>query len=266
MVSALLSGVLLNCAFLAILRGHCLLVKAGLGEFSQDLLVLFGLVSMAVAAVFIIGQMDYKRLLAYSSVEHMGILVLGVGIGGVGRLRQHVARRQSLADQGDAVPGRRQHAGLLPHQIDARRPRDAAGPAGDRTALDRRLAGDHRIARRSGHSLSEFAVLKGMLDAGRWRGRRVLPGGVGHRLRRHVGRDPAAGVRQAGPPTATQPAEEATPRANPMRSRCDRLGREPLVVAAAAAGAGLAVLILGLYLPPALSDLLHHAARAVGAE
>ena len=52
-------------------------------EFSRDLLVLFGLVSMAVAAVFIIRQMDYKRLLAYSSVEHMGILALGVGIGGV---------------------------------------------------------------------------------------------------------------------------------------------------------------------------------------
>ena len=45
-VSALLSGVLLNCAFLAILRGHSLLVKAGLGSFSQDLLVLFGLLEV----------------------------------------------------------------------------------------------------------------------------------------------------------------------------------------------------------------------------
>ena len=71
MVSALLSGVLLNCAFLAILRGHSLLVKAGLGDFSRELLVLFGLVSMVFAAVFVIRQADYKRLLAYSSVEHM---------------------------------------------------------------------------------------------------------------------------------------------------------------------------------------------------
>ncbi len=39
---------------------------------------------MAVAAVFILGQTDYKRLLAYSSVEHMGILAVGIGIGGVG--------------------------------------------------------------------------------------------------------------------------------------------------------------------------------------
>ena len=37
---------------------------------------------MAVAAVFIVGQTDYKRMLAYSSVEHMGILALGVGLGG----------------------------------------------------------------------------------------------------------------------------------------------------------------------------------------
>ena len=39
---------------------------------------------MAVAAVFITGQIDYKRMLAYSSVEHMGILAVGVGLGGAG--------------------------------------------------------------------------------------------------------------------------------------------------------------------------------------
>ena len=82
-VSALLSGALLNCAFLTILRAHSLLSAAGLAGFSSDLLVLFGLISMAVAAVFILGQADFKRMLAYSSVEHMGILSLGIGIGGV---------------------------------------------------------------------------------------------------------------------------------------------------------------------------------------
>jgi len=81
LVSALLSGALLNCAFLAILRLHALLVKAGLGHFSQSLLILFGLLSMFTAAIFIIGQSDYKRMLAYSSVEHMGILALGAGFG-----------------------------------------------------------------------------------------------------------------------------------------------------------------------------------------
>jgi hydrogenase-4 component F len=82
-VSALLSGALLNCAFLGILRIHALMGAAGLGEFSGGMLTGFGLLSMAVAAVFIIEQADYKRMLAYSSVEHMGILSLGAGIGGL---------------------------------------------------------------------------------------------------------------------------------------------------------------------------------------
>lgn len=81
-VSALLSGALLNCAFLAILRVHSVCIAAGQGDQSGQLMVIFGLVSMAFAAAFIIGQADFKRMLAYSSVEHMGILALGVGIGG----------------------------------------------------------------------------------------------------------------------------------------------------------------------------------------
>jgi hydrogenase-4 component F len=81
-VSALLSGALLNCAFLAILRVHSICAAAGLGGFTRQLLVIFGLASMAVAAVFIVSQADFKRMLAYSSVEHMGILALGVGLGG----------------------------------------------------------------------------------------------------------------------------------------------------------------------------------------
>ncbi len=83
-VSALLSGALLNCAFLGILRAHQVCVAAGVEDFSQGLLRVFGLGSMAIAAVFILGQVDFKRMLAYSSVEHMGILALGVGLGGRG--------------------------------------------------------------------------------------------------------------------------------------------------------------------------------------
>lgn len=85
-VSALLSGTLLNCAFVAILRSHSVCVAAGLGDFSRDLLLLLGMISMTVAAVFIIGQTDFKRMLAYSSVEHMGILAAGVGLGGSANL------------------------------------------------------------------------------------------------------------------------------------------------------------------------------------
>lgn len=83
LVSALLSGALLNCAFLGILRIHQVCIAAGLADFSRGLLAVFGLLSVGWAAIFIWSQADYKRLLAYSSVEHMGILALGVGAGGL---------------------------------------------------------------------------------------------------------------------------------------------------------------------------------------
>jgi hydrogenase-4 component F len=82
-VSALLSGALLPCAFLAILRVFHICNAAGEAAFSRQLLLMIGLFSMAVGAVFMTRQRDLKRLLAYSSVEHMGILVIGIGLGGL---------------------------------------------------------------------------------------------------------------------------------------------------------------------------------------
>jgi len=81
-VSALLSGALLNCAFLGILRGAQICAAAGLAGFMRPPLIVLGLFSMALAACLMIGQADYKRLLAYSSVEHMGLLAVGLGLGG----------------------------------------------------------------------------------------------------------------------------------------------------------------------------------------
>lgn len=86
MVSALLSGALLNCAFLGIVRAQQICVAAGCDAFAGDLLVALGLLSLGVATIFIVGQADYKRMLAYSSVEHMGLLALGTGLGGIGVL------------------------------------------------------------------------------------------------------------------------------------------------------------------------------------
>jgi hydrogenase-4 component F len=81
-VSALLSGVSLVAALYALIRFH-LVAVAGIGPgFSSTLLVAFGLLSMAVALPFMIRQEDLKRLLAYSSVEHMGLLAMGIGFGG----------------------------------------------------------------------------------------------------------------------------------------------------------------------------------------
>ncbi|KAB2889040.1 MAG: hydrogenase [Desulfobulbaceae bacterium] len=81
--SALLSGALLNCAFLGIYKVHVLMHVAGLGDYSSNILIGFGLVSMFVAGIFILNQPDYKRMLAYSSVENMGVIAIGVGIGGI---------------------------------------------------------------------------------------------------------------------------------------------------------------------------------------
>ncbi len=81
-ISAMLSGVLLNCAFYSIIRFH-LVVSESLGpQFSSNLILIFGVLSIAVALPFIIIQRDIKRLLAYSSIEHMGIIAAAVGIGG----------------------------------------------------------------------------------------------------------------------------------------------------------------------------------------
>lgn len=83
-ISALLSGVLLNVAFVAILRFK-VIADASIGPgFSQKLLIGFGLLSILVASLIIFTQKNYKRLLAYSSIENMGIAALGFGFGGLG--------------------------------------------------------------------------------------------------------------------------------------------------------------------------------------
>lgn len=83
-ISALLSGVLLKTAIYAILR-FMIIVNACVGsQFSSNLFLLFGTLSLGLAAVFIIVQKDIKRLLAYSSIEHIGIILVGLGFGGIG--------------------------------------------------------------------------------------------------------------------------------------------------------------------------------------
>lgn len=82
LVGALLAGGLVNCAFLSILRLYqiCLASGSEILFFKQALLIM-GLISMGFAAVFMARQADFKRMLAYSSVEHVGILAIGLGLG-----------------------------------------------------------------------------------------------------------------------------------------------------------------------------------------
>ncbi len=81
-LGALLSGGVTSLAFVALARVVQVCTAAGEGAFARDALVGMGLLSMALASVFMVGQRDFKRMLAYSSVEHMGILALGLGLGG----------------------------------------------------------------------------------------------------------------------------------------------------------------------------------------
>lgn len=80
-VGAILAGGVTSCAFLAFLRVYHIALAAGEAIFIQRILLFMGLLSMAVAGLFMVGQRDFKRMLAYSSVEHMGILMIGLGIG-----------------------------------------------------------------------------------------------------------------------------------------------------------------------------------------
>ncbi|MEU6172250.1 proton-conducting transporter membrane subunit [Streptantibioticus parmotrematis] len=80
-VSAMLSGSLLAVSFYAVLR-YFQVARAAVGPvFPQRVLLAFGVASLLLAALYVLDQHDVKRLLAYSSVEHMGILAVAVGFG-----------------------------------------------------------------------------------------------------------------------------------------------------------------------------------------
>ncbi|MGX6999044.1 hydrogenase 4 subunit F [Caballeronia sp. KNU42] len=81
-VSAMLSGALLNTAMLGIARFLTITDAASSSLLPRTVLVAFGAFSLFVAALFIVKQQGIKRLMAYSSVEHMGVLALGFGFGG----------------------------------------------------------------------------------------------------------------------------------------------------------------------------------------
>lgn len=81
MVGAMLAGGVTSCAFLALARLTQITSAAGEGAYANRLLVMIGLASMGVAGALLLGQRDLKRMLAYSSVEQMGILALATGLG-----------------------------------------------------------------------------------------------------------------------------------------------------------------------------------------
>jgi hydrogenase-4 component F len=243
-VSALMSGALLNCAFLGILRTYQVAIAAGEGPFVRELLIGFGLLSMAVAAVFILRQADYKRMLAYSSVEHMGILALGVGIGGAATFgAMFHAINHSLTK------------GLLfliaGNVLAAYRTTSTRGVRGIILALPVSgvlwMAGFLAIAGSPpfGSFLSEFTILQASIASGyAWAGYLYLfLLGI-------------IFVAMSVPVLRMTQGERQEYTVVPEK--------ESVLAILPPAALGVAILILGVYLPPAISDILQGSAELLG--
>jgi hydrogenase-4 component F len=258
-VSALLSGALLNCAFLTILRTHSLLSAADLADFSADLLVLFGLISMIVAAVFILGQADFKRMLAYSSVEHMGILSLGIGIGGAATfgallhtMNHSLTKAMLFLAAGNILTLYRTKSTTRVRGVLRTLP----------TTGVFWLAGFLAIVGSPpfGPFLSELTILKAMFDAGR----PVVAAAFLLALAIVFVGMATIFLRMAyGPPPGAMTTSTSVSTANGLAESIAR--HEPLWSIAPVVALGLAVLTLGIYVPPQLIDLLHQAVTALGA-
>ena len=255
-ISALLSGALLNCAFLVLLRIHTVMIAAGLGETSRMLFVLMGLVSLAFAAVFIIGQKDFKRMLAYSSVEHMGIIALGLGIGGIGITGSlfHAVNHSLIKGMLFMTAGNIMAA----HQT--KTIADVKGLIYTRpfTAM-LWLTGSLAIVGMPpfGTFLSELTILGAMLDSGHF----FVAGAYLFAL----GIIFAAFTAKVLPMIFSPPIEP--PPASPGKNHNGPWDKkEPLWSIAPLALLGFLCLVLGIYMPPWLSELLDGVSLSLGGQ
>jgi len=215
----------------------------------RPVLIGFGVLSLLIAAAFIVGQRDIKRLLAYSSVEHMGLLVLGLGLGGVGTygavlhaLNNGLAKGLTFLAVGNVVLVMGTSTASQVRGLGRRMPVTA-------TLL---VVGLFAItgAPPFGLFLSEFTILSGAFSEGHpWVAvttivlLAIIFVGIAGMLLEMV---------YGSPPITT--AEEKRGK-GAVESRW-------LVVAPALFAT--AVLILGLYIPPSLSEALAHAAVFLG--
>jgi hydrogenase-4 component F len=245
-VSALLSGALLNCAFVGILRIFQVCVAAGLGPYAQGFFVWFGLASIGLAAAFLLAQRDYKRLLAYSSVEHMGILALGLGLGGTAAfgamlhaVNHSFAKAMLFLLSGNILAAYHTKSTSEVRGVLQRVP--VTGVLW--------LAGLLAITGSPpfGTFVSELLILRGALDQGRF-----WIAGLYLAFLAVIFVGMAATMTRMAQGTAPSTMGVA-----PTRESGLAIG-PPLAL-------GLVVLVLGLYLPPSLEAVLHRATQALGA-
>lgn len=81
-ISALLSGVLLKCAMLGLFRYYAIVAQSTGFEFVQNVMLISGTITLFVGAFFLIRQHDVKRMFAYHSIVHMGVIAFALGVGG----------------------------------------------------------------------------------------------------------------------------------------------------------------------------------------
>jgi hydrogenase-4 component F len=241
-VGTLLAGGVTSCAFLAILRLYQICRASSEADFAREIMIFMGLLSMAFAAVFTVRQRDFNRMLAYSSVEHLGILVLGIGIGGLavyGALLH-------LINNGLAKGVLFLSAGNIHRAYGSKRTDEVRG-ALQRVPLSGALflAGFLAITGVPpfGPFLSEFIILRAAFDA-----HQFLTAGLFLLLLGIV----FIGMGSTVLAVVEGPAPE-TPAANAYR---DTWGTTAPIMACL-----LLVLLLGVYIPPPLETLLREAAR-----
>ena len=242
-ISALLSGALLNCAFLAILRFYQVCIASGDHAFAQSLLIILGFASLGVAAAFMVGQADYKRLFAYSSIENMGIMAIGVGLGGTAvygamyHAVNHAACKAGLFFlAGNLYLHYKSTAAADVRGVSKRLPMTGALLA----ALFLAIGGTPPF----GSFWSEFVIFQAALHSAQpWLG-------VAYLVMLAIGFLGMGGVLlpMLQAPAAIEISNE----------------KEPVLSVAVPLAMAAAALALGLYIPPALAALLHGAAGMLG--
>jgi hydrogenase-4 component F len=261
-VSALLSGVVLNGAFLGILRFHQIALASGDAGFARTMLLLLGFLSIGVATAFMVRQRDYKRLFAYSSVENMGILAVGVGLGGGGAFGALLhAVNHSVAKAGLFLV-----AGNVLHAYGSTRSSEVRGAF-------RRLPASGALlailflaiggAPPFGPFWSELLVFQAAIGGGNpWLGVLFISllaiaflgmaGVVLPMLQPATGLAAATPLHAAGGDGAASPGDGG------------RLAREPLLAVLPPALLALGAIVLGLRVPAALTELVALAAAQLG--
>ena len=185
-VSSIFSAGMLSTVLYCLMRYQPVVDAAtGGAAFTSRLLCLFGAVSMIIAAAFILFQRDVKRMLAYCSVEHMGIVAIGLGLGGLGvfaalfhTLNHSLAKSTSFFSAGrlGQMAGSNQMMRL--RGITRLSPLWGTGLALSLLALIGVVP--------SAIFMSELLIVKAAIDAHATADPGRLPGGRRHRLPRHV--------------------------------------------------------------------------------